>query len=128
MTLALGGHPLPLVLRSDGRVEAVGQPGTLLGMQTDLSLRDHSAKLSPGDALVLYTDGLTEAYAPERIVKGAELAAALGSCAGRSAREIRSGLEDAVLHAGTSELRDDIVVLVLRVAERSDRPAESDGR
>jgi len=125
VTLAIGGHPLPLVLRADGRVEPLGQPGTLLGMLATPALRDYPAHLSPGDALVLYTDGLTDAYAPERIVQSAELAAALRTCAGGSAREIKSGLEDAVLQSGTTEFRDDIIVLVLRLPERSADPAKT---
>jgi integral membrane sensor domain MASE1 len=115
VTLALGGHPLPLVLRANGRVEQVGQPGTLLGVLPDPKLADDSSELSPGDALILYTDGLTDAYAPARIVKRAGLIAALESCAGRNATEIASGVQNAVLGTAEAEPRDDIVLLVLRV-------------
>jgi integral membrane sensor domain MASE1 len=117
VTLAVGGHPLPLVLRADGTVEAFGEPGALLGMLPDPGLRDHAGQLSPGDALVLYTDGLTEAHAPYRIVQSADLAAALRACAGLSAAEIRTGLEDTILRPRINELRDDIVLLVLRMRD-----------
>jgi integral membrane sensor domain MASE1 len=119
LTLSVGGHPLPLVLRADGSVEQIGQPGTMLGVLPDPDLADHTADLAPGDALILYTDGLTDAYAPGRIVKRAGLVAALESCAGRSATEIATGLQEAVLGARKAEPRDDIVLLVLRVQERS---------
>ena len=82
------------------------------------SWRTRPPSLAPGDALVLYTDGLTDAYAPGRIVKRAGLVAALESCARRSAAEIAGGLQKALLGAGAGEPRDDIVLLVLRVAER----------
>jgi integral membrane sensor domain MASE1 len=119
VTLSVGGHPLPLVLRANGGVEQVGRPGTLLGVLPDPELADHTADLAPGDALILYTDGLTDAYAPGRIVKRAGLVAALESCAGRSASEIASGLHEAALGGRTNaEPRDDIVLLVLRVPER----------
>ncbi len=118
VTLSMGGHPLPLVLRAGGWVEQVGQPGTMLGVLPEPELADHTADLAPGDALILYTDGLTDAYAPGRIVKRAGLVAALESCAGRSATKIASGLEEAVFGAGEAEPRDDIVLLVLRVRER----------
>ena len=100
VTLSVGGHPLPLVLRADGRVEQVGHPGTMLGVLPDPELADHTADLAPGDALILYTDGLTDAYAPGRIVKRAGLVAALESCAGQSATEIASGLQEAALGGG----------------------------
>jgi integral membrane sensor domain MASE1 len=116
VTLSVGGHPLPLVLRADGAVEQLGRPGTLLGVLPDPDLADHTADLAPGDALILYTDGLTDAYAPGRIVKRAGLVAALESCAGRSATEIAGGLEAAILGPREgAEPRDDIVLLVLRV-------------
>ena len=124
VTLSVGGHPLPLVLRANGSVEQVGRPGTMLGVLPDPELADHASDLAPGDALILYTDGLTDAYAPGRIVKRAGLVAALESCAGQSATEIASGLHDAALGGGgNAEPRDDVVLLVLRVPER--RPAQN---
>jgi integral membrane sensor domain MASE1 len=115
VTLATGGHPLPLVLRSDGEVEAAAHTGTLLGVVPDPEIADHIADLAPGDALVLYTDGLTDAYAPDRIVSPAELVAAIASCTGRSARAIVRGIQAELIDGDATEARDDIVVLALRV-------------
>jgi integral membrane sensor domain MASE1/serine phosphatase RsbU (regulator of sigma subunit) len=115
VTLSVGGHPLPLVLRADGQVEPVGQPGSLLGVLPRPELADYSADLEAGDALVFYTDGLTEAYAPARIVKRAGLVAALQSCDDQNAAGIVRGVEAAALGDGGGEPRDDIVLLVLRV-------------
>ncbi len=68
--LATGGHPLPYVLRADGTVEAVGEPGTLLGVLPDVRLSDTAIQLGHGDLLVLYTDGVTEARGPGRHARG----------------------------------------------------------
>jgi integral membrane sensor domain MASE1 len=117
ITLSVGGHPPPLVLRSDGAIEPVGR-GTILGASATPELTDYGIDLGPGDALVLHTDGLTDAH-PGRIVSDARLHAALRSCAGRNARGIVQGVEDAVLPGGgDAKPRDDIVVLALRLPAR----------
>ncbi|MFF8933299.1 PP2C family protein-serine/threonine phosphatase [Streptomyces paradoxus] len=60
--LASGGHPPALVLRSDGRAEFLPTPGGLLiGVLPDAPIGTAETVLGPGDTLVLYTDGLTEA-------------------------------------------------------------------
>jgi len=115
--LSVAGHPLPLVVRRDGSVEPIGGNGTLLGAVSTPILDDHRADLGPGDALLLYTDGLTDAYAPKRIVSQAELAAALESCAGQGAAGIATGIQEVVLDGGDGGPRDDITILVLRVPE-----------
>ena len=115
VTMATGGHPLPFVLRCDGAVEHVGIPALVLGVEPGVELHDDAVHLGPGDALVLYTDGLTDAYAPRRIVTPDELAATLRSCSGRSAAGIATGLRDSVLDAAAGEPRDDILLFVLRV-------------
>ncbi|MGX1567676.1 PP2C family protein-serine/threonine phosphatase [Streptomyces sp. NPDC055506] len=60
--LASGGHPPALVLRSDGRAEFLPTPGGLLvGVLPDAPIGTAETVLAPGDTIVLYTDGLTEA-------------------------------------------------------------------
>ncbi|MBV9212068.1 MAG: SpoIIE family protein phosphatase, partial [Actinobacteria bacterium] len=49
---ASGGHPLPLVIRHDGSVEEVGEPGTLLGIVQDPELADDAISLRPGESIV----------------------------------------------------------------------------
>ena len=119
VTLSVAGHPLPLVVRNGGVVEPLGGSGTLLGAVPNPALNDYRANLEPGDAVLLYTDGLTDAYAPDRIVTQEELVAALEHCAGRGAEGIASGIQEVVLDGGDRALRDDITVLVLRVPERA---------
>ncbi|MFF5570097.1 PP2C family protein-serine/threonine phosphatase [Streptomyces luteogriseus] len=60
--LASGGHPPALVLRSDGRAEYLPTPGGLLiGIVPGAPIGTAETVLAPGDTVVLYTDGLTEA-------------------------------------------------------------------
>src|SRR5438067_7269799 len=60
-TVSLGGHPLAYVRRADGKLETCGSPGLLLGFAHDPPLTDDRAVLGPGDTLLLYTDGVTDA-------------------------------------------------------------------
>lgn len=118
LTLAIGGHPPPLVLRASGRVEQAGTNGTLLGIVPDPRLVDTDLALAPGDVLVLYTDGLTEAQAPKRIVTAAELASVLAACAGRPPVAIVEHMHRALVEDGGAEPRDDVAVIALRALPR----------
>jgi len=115
--LATAGHPLPIVVRDGGAVEQLGAAGTLLGAVPNPMLTDYRADLEPGDAVLLYTDGLTDAYAPDRIVSEEELIAAMERFAGRDAPTIASGVQEIVLGGEGGDARDDITILVLRVPE-----------
>jgi PAS domain S-box-containing protein len=114
--LASGGHPLPLLLRPDGSVELVGEPGTLLGVVPDPAFEDRAVSLAPGDALVFYTDGVIESRSAEGALGEAGLAELVASCAGRDADAIASHVEKAAMRSQRARPRDDIAVLVLRVA------------
>jgi integral membrane sensor domain MASE1/anti-sigma regulatory factor (Ser/Thr protein kinase) len=128
VTVAAAGHPLPLLVRAGGRVEPLGEYGTLLGVAADPGLVDRTAALGASDALVLYTDGLTDAYAPRRVVELPDLVALLGACAGRGAREIAARVGDTLLDLDGLPPRDDVALLVLqyRGRERIDLRLEPD--
>jgi PAS domain S-box-containing protein len=113
--LATGGHPLPFVLRVDGTVEAVGEPGTLLGVLPDVRLTDTAVTLSRGDLMLLYTDGVTEARGPDGMFGNDELAAVLGSCAGLDATSVAARIESAALEIQEGNPRDDIAILAVRI-------------
>jgi sigma-B regulation protein RsbU (phosphoserine phosphatase) len=57
----------PLIRRAGGRIEVVGQDrsGPPLGVVDDQAYEAVTAKLAPGDVVVLYTDGLTDALSPD---------------------------------------------------------------
>jgi PAS domain S-box-containing protein len=114
ITVACGGHPLPLVRRTDGSVEEVGTPGTLIGLVKDPRIEDRGASLRPGDTLVLYTDGLTEARAPAELWSSADLAAALKRATDTTASGIVEHLVAEALGGLAVPPRDDIAALVLQ--------------
>jgi serine phosphatase RsbU (regulator of sigma subunit) len=114
-TVASGGHPCPRVLRSTGLVEQLGTPGTLLGVVPEVRLTDRSTRLASGDAMILFTDGLTEAGAPSHVWSPAQLDAAVAGARHQTAREIVDHLTRSALGDVTAAIRDDIAVLALRV-------------
>jgi serine phosphatase RsbU (regulator of sigma subunit) len=116
VTVSCGGHPLPVVRRADGSVEEIGAAGTLLGLVDDPELQERSTELRPGDALVLYTDGLTEARAPQVQWSPRELADAVGRAPGDSPRALVEHLAAAAL-GSTRTPRDDLAVLALRMTD-----------
>ncbi|ROP42063.1 PP2C family protein-serine/threonine phosphatase [Saccharothrix texasensis] len=62
VTIAGGGHPPPLVLRAGGEVDFLATPGgQLVGLLPGARFTRARTRLGPGDVVVLYTDGLTEA-------------------------------------------------------------------
>jgi PAS domain S-box-containing protein len=114
ITVACGGHPPALLRRADGEVREVGRPGTLLGLVPDAEVEDERAELAPGDALVLFTDGITDARAPDRMIEPQQLHDALGAIPSGSAQRIVERLAAlAVGNEGTPP-RDDIALLALR--------------
>jgi serine phosphatase RsbU (regulator of sigma subunit) len=116
ITLVNGGHPPALVLRGD-RVESLAVPGTLVGVYPDPSLAETEVRLAPGDTLLLYTDGVTEARGPDGMYGSARLEALLASLAGGSADDIADGILADVSDFQDGRLRDDVALLVAQ-AER----------
>jgi anti-sigma regulatory factor (Ser/Thr protein kinase) len=116
LEIASGGHPAPLLLRG-GQVEALGSSGTILGIMDDPPLTEREVELRPGDTVVFYTDGVTDAHAPERILSPEQLAEALAGCEGMSPPEVAAHIE--ALALGMSDLppRDDIAIVVVMLED-----------
>jgi PAS domain S-box-containing protein len=122
--LASGGHPYPVLVRAGGAAEEVEVRGTLLGVQPDPPLEELALDLAPGDLLVSYTDGVTDArdargvrFGEERLLAAVD-AAATGAC---DAEAVAAGLDAAVADFEDERRRDDRAILVLRV--RPDAPS-----
>ena len=135
VTLCAAGHPLPFVVRADGRVEAVGRPGHLLGLFPEVSLADSQIELASGDALVIYTDGAIDERIVDPVTGERKLAdpgdeplrRAITAATGCDAEGIAAGIEDTLQSArGASPPVDDVALLVIRNSDVGDpQPAPS---
>ncbi len=112
------GHNPPCLARADGAVEWLTEGGLLLGAFEDPLAREGRVRLEPGDRLVLYTDGITEAPSPHGEFFGEDRLASV--LAGLPPDASAEELVEAVLHAVRSfldggEPADDMTVMALRV-------------
>jgi serine phosphatase RsbU (regulator of sigma subunit) len=112
--IACAGHPPPLVLRVDGTVERVDEPGLIIGVDLLARYEEARVRLAPGDTLVLYTDGILEARQGRESFGDARLAAAVGSAVGGSAEDVVRAVTSAVMTYEGGQARDDQAVLCLR--------------
>ena len=90
--------------------------GRVLGLLPAEDISSETLELQAGDTFVLFTDGVSEAFAPDDELFGEErLLAHLQASPGRSARETTLGVLEAVRrHAAGAQQSDDITVLSLR--------------
>ena len=117
LTVSSGGHPLPLLLRRNGTVQELGTHGLVLGASSGLELVESTWTLNPGDCLLLYTDGLTEAYAPLHAPARPDVQSVLGSHAASSANEVAEDVYRRMLDFSPSQPRDDVALVVLRIVD-----------
>ena len=111
-----GGHNPPLVLHADGSSSLLAQdPGVALGIAPEFNYDMYNATLAPGEALILYTDGVTEAENEKTEQFGLDrLRDILGGASPTSAREINTKIFEAVKEfAGRAPQFDDITCLTL---------------
>ena len=112
---ANAGHPDPIVRRRGGSIERPRHPGAglPLGIVDDAEYAPHALALAPGDAIVLYTDGITEAFDDRRELFGeARLERAIAR-GGSTAAEILGAIIEAVgAHAGLASRSDDRTLVV----------------
>jgi len=136
LAYANAGHTTPYLLSERGIEPLATDPGLPLGIDESFRYRLHRHRLAPGEALVLYTDGVTEAAAADGSLFGeARLETVLAARRGASCEAVVGEVFDAVerFSRGTTQA-DDIAILVVRYngvgaeahrasAERSAAPA-----
>lgn len=90
---ASAGHNPPLLLRADGRAQWLKPAGTPLGMIPEMTYPVFPVDMGPGDLMVAYTDGVTEALAPDGTEFGeAGLESAVRAAAGAGPQGVIDGL------------------------------------
>ncbi len=118
LVYANAGHHPPLILRSDDRrLEQLHRGETALGVLEGVEFQEHASILASGDCMFLYTDGVTEALAPDGDFYGeGRLREVIWpSCDSRSAQETLDRIVDDVARfVGNNPPSDDLTLMVLR--------------
>ncbi|MCB5169375.1 SpoIIE family protein phosphatase [Streptomyces bambusae] len=115
LKLVCAGHPLPLRLRPDGRVEPAAEPQPLLGVMDDLELYEENVTLDPGDVLLCVTDGVTERREGTRMLGDDGLTEVLTSCTGLTAGAVAARVLRAVERFAAEPASDDMAILAFRI-------------
>lgn len=114
------GHNPPLIVHSAGTVEQLASGGLPLGIKADADYREGRTTLQPGDVLVIYSDGVTEAASPNGEEFGpTRLYEVVSRNVDASAAGIRDRIESALtkFSQGTQAADDITLVIVKRQAE-----------
>jgi sigma-B regulation protein RsbU (phosphoserine phosphatase) len=110
------GHNPPMVLRCDGRVDWLEASGAPVGMFAECDFEERIVQLHPGDLVVAYTDGVTEAVNPADEEWGVEgLRSAAAECGAQCADDIVRAIFASMDEFSQGKQGDDATVVVLRV-------------
>lgn len=112
---ANGGHLPPLLRRASGDWEVLGATGTVLGILEGSCYHEATCSIEPGDLLVLFTDGVTEAEDPSgTFFDERNLVEAVDCLAAQQAQEIADGVADELDRFSLAPPNDDRTLVVLR--------------
>lgn len=111
------GHPPALVRRSSGEVLVADCGSPVVGAFAEMEYAEHACRLDPGDTVVFYTDGATDAREPggsffgeDRLVEAVRLSSA-------PAQRLPSELHSAIMAFSGGDSADDIAIVVLAMPE-----------
>jgi phosphoserine phosphatase RsbU/P len=110
ITVVNAGHLSPLLCKKDGTVDAIGRKtsGLPLGIVPDTEYEEATFKLAPGDTVLTFTDGVTEAMTDEKTLYGRErLLAMIKKMKGPVEQLIESIVDDVERFTDGSDSRDD---------------------
>ena len=116
LTLAVAGHPLPIVVRRAGWIDVRGQVGSLLGLFEDVEVAEDRVGLGPGDMIAFVTDGITEARnaAGEEFGDECLMDLLLGHTEA-DAEQLADAIIDGMVEFAERPFHDDVAVLVVKV-------------
>lgn len=114
--ISCAGHPSPMLLRAGGEVEWLPETGMILGEVEEPKFSSYEFTLRRGDAIIFYTDGVTEARdSSGRFFGDDSLLKTISGCAGLPAPKIAEEIKDKALSFQGGHAADDIAVLVARI-------------
>jgi serine phosphatase RsbU (regulator of sigma subunit) len=126
LRLTSAGHPPPLIVRRDGRVEEADTRGTLIGVLPRVRSRTATATLSAGETCLLYTDGITEARGGPRgkeMFGEDRLKAVLTECGGLPAEAVAERVQMLAMQWAGRRTHDDMAVLAITAPRGNGRRA-----
>jgi sigma-B regulation protein RsbU (phosphoserine phosphatase) len=121
LTYVNAGHNAPMLFRngrSSSQVIRLEEGGSVIGLIQDMKYKQAAVTLAPGDLLVAFTDGISEAMNPQEQEWGEErLTEAIQKCEGSSAAEtIDHLIREADRFSAGADQHDDMTLVVMRVA------------
>ena len=116
LTYVNAGHNPPLLVRSDGGTETLTEGGMVLGMFEDVPYAEASVELRPGDALIIFSDGVTETFDADGNEFGDERLAAVAVRVRHLGASALEGeiLRDLEIFSKGAKATDDRTLIVLR--------------
>jgi serine phosphatase RsbU (regulator of sigma subunit) len=122
LRLTCAGHPAPLIVRNDGRVEQADTRGMLVGALPQFRTRSFETTLAPGETCLLYTDGVTEARGGPLgtdLFGEQRLMAALAACVGMPPEAVVERILMLTTQWISQQSHDDIAVVAITAPHRT---------
>ena len=125
--LSLGGHPPAMIKRASGKLDRCGAPGLLMGFAHNPPLTDERVRLEPGDTLLLYTDGVTDAARDGDRFGDERLEGLVGDLSpSLHAAEMAEVIEGAAVAHAQFQPQDDMALVAVQVPGDLVRAAQFD--
>lgn len=120
LAYANAGHNPPLLLHRNGRCSSLDTEGIALGVLEEVEISEKKVRLQPGDTVIFYTDGVTEALNEDKDEFGVERLTLTATRARKGdAAAIMAAITSAIQdHAGDTPQFDDITLVVLKRHEQ----------